>query len=93
MRSDYLISKGFTKCISEQCMFIRNEGKEMILLYVDDAIISCETESMVISTIKEIKESFELGEEGPLDWYVGSAIEDEGTTVYIYIKRITLTRC
>ena len=34
MISDYLISKGFTKCVSEQCMFIRNEGRQMILLYV-----------------------------------------------------------
>ena len=86
MISDFLISKGFTKCTSEQCLFIRDEGRQMILLYVDDAIVSCSTEEQVRDVISEIKTSFELGEEGPLDWYVGSAIEDKGDTIFIHQK-------
>ena len=56
----------------------------MILLYVDDAIVSCSTVDEVTDVIAEIREMFELGEEGPLDWYVGSAIEDKGDSIFMH---------
>ena len=86
MISDFFISKGFTKCLAEQCLFTRNGGRQMILLYVDDAIVSCSTAKEVTEVITEIKGMFELGEEGPLDWYVGSAIEDKGDTIFMHQK-------
>ena len=86
MISDFLLSIGFTRCNSEPCMFIRDEGKEMILIYVDDAIISCETEERIDEIVKLITKEFELGENGPLDWYIGSAIEDNGDNVFMHQK-------
>jgi hypothetical protein len=86
MISDFLPSIGFMRCNSEPCMFIRDEGKEMILIYVDDAIISCETEERIDEIIKLITKEFELGENGPLDWYIGSAIEDNGDNVFMHQK-------
>ena len=67
----------------------------MILIYVDDAIVSCETEERINEIIKLITSEFELGENGPLDWYIGSAIEDNGDSVFIhqkdYIKKMLTT--
>lgn len=95
MISDFLLSIGFTRCNSEPCMFIRDGGKEMILIYVDDAILSCETEERINEIIKQITKEFELGENGPLDWYIGSALEDNGDSVFIhqkdYIKKMLTT--
>jgi len=95
MISDFLLSIGFKRCTSEPCMFIRDEGREMILIYVDDAIVSCETEERIDEIIKLITSEFELGENGPLDWYIGSAIEDNGDNVFIhqkdYIKKMLST--
>ena len=86
MISDFLLSIGFTRCTSEPCMFIRDKGKDMILIYVDDAIISCESEERINEIIKLITSEFELGENGPLDWYIGSAIEDNGDSLFIHQK-------
>jgi len=67
---------------------VKDEGREMILLYVDDAIISCEKEDRIHEIITEIKKVFELGEEGALDWYIGSFIEDGGDTLFIKSERL-----
>jgi len=64
-------------------MFVRDEGREMILIYVDDSIISCENAERIKEIIIEIKKSFELGEEGDLDWYIGSAIEDKENSLFM----------
>jgi hypothetical protein len=45
--SDFLLSIGFKRYTSEPCMFFKDEGREMILIYVDDAIVSCETEERI----------------------------------------------
>jgi hypothetical protein len=86
MLTEFLISIGFKQCNSEPCLFIRHEGTEMILTYVDDAIISCEIDERIKEIILEIKKAFEIGEEGDLDWYIGSAIEDRGDTLFMNQK-------
>jgi hypothetical protein len=95
MITDFLISIGFSRCNSEPCLFVKDEGREMILLYVDDAIISCEKEDRIHEIITEIKKVFELGEEGALDWYIGSSIEDGGDTLFMnqkdYITKMLTT--
>ena len=83
MLTEFLISIGFSRCNSEPCMFVRDEGREMILIYVDDSIISCENAERIKEIIIEIKKSFELGEEGDLDWYIGSAIEDKENSLFM----------
>ena len=37
---DFLVSKeGFKMCTSDNCVFVKDEGKIMLLIYVDDMII------------------------------------------------------
>ena len=86
MLTEFLMSIGFKQCKSEPCLFIRKEGREMFLTYVDDAIISCETDEQIKEIIREIKKAFELGEEGDLNWYIGSAIEDKGSSLFMNQK-------
>lgn len=69
----FMISIGFQKCSSDQCLYIRIDGdiKCYVLLYVDDLLIVCEN----IQTIKMIKQSmsieFEMTDVGEMDTFLG----------------------
>jgi hypothetical protein len=79
---DYLVGKeGFVKCLSEHCVFTKENGRIMMIVYVDDAIISSLVEAEATDLVARIQQYFELGEIGPLSWYLGSAIEDSGSSV------------
>jgi hypothetical protein len=79
---EYLVNKeGFVVCLSEHCVFTNKGGKMMMIVYVDDAIISCSVEKEAKDLVTRIQGYFELGEIGPLSWYLGSAIEDSGSTI------------
>ena len=79
---EYLVKEeGFVVCMSEHCVFIKGNGETMMIVYVDDAIISSSKESEAKALVARIQKYFELGEIGPLSWYLGSAIEDSGTSI------------
>ena len=79
---EYLVDKeGFVKCLSEHCVFTKENGRLMLIVYVDDAIISSLVEAEARDLVTRVQKYFELGEIGPLSWYLGSAIEDSGTSI------------
>jgi len=61
-----LLEIGFTFTIREPCVFIRKKNGHtvMILLYVDDALISSSEESEVRNTINELEAMFNLKKMG-----------------------------
>ena len=83
MIRDFLLEQGFVMCLSEHCWFTKDNGDMMVLIYVDDAIISAKNADDINELIKKIKMVFELGEEGPLDWYIGVDIKDYGDSLFI----------
>jgi hypothetical protein len=79
---EYLISKeGFTLCLSDQCIFLKDEGALMLLIYVDDVIISAKIAKDGTDLLARIKLHFEIGEEGSLEWYIGMKVVDTGSSV------------
>jgi hypothetical protein len=79
---DYLVSdEGFKMCISDNCVFIKDDGKIMLLIYVDDMIISSLNPADGADLLARIKSKFEIGEEGKLDWYIGMAVDDRGDSI------------
>jgi hypothetical protein len=98
-RSWYQLSKDFmTKelglrmCISDNCIFHNANFTIMILIYVDDILISYQNEEEYQIILKQIKNVFEIGEEGEIDYYLGIKIIDKGDTVYMnqkeYIEKL-----
>jgi hypothetical protein len=53
----------------------------MLLLYVDDMIISSLDPAEGTKFLNKIKLTFEIGEEGDLDWYIGMAVKDNGNSI------------
>ena len=87
-RSWYQLSKDFminvlnlTMCISDNCIFHNDNYTIMILIYVDDILISYKNEEEYQNIVNKIKGVFEIGEEGELDYYLGIKIIDKGNNV------------
>jgi hypothetical protein len=79
---DYLTrEEGFSMCLSDHCVFTKDGGHIMLLLYVDDLIISSLDPLVGEKLLARIKAKFEIGEEGKLDWYIGMAVKDDGVSV------------
>ena len=98
---DYMINELKLKmCESDQCVFYREDYSLIILLYVDDVIISYECDDEYERLITKIKTDFEISDEGELSWYLGNKIEEKdeyikmSQTVYInkIMKKYGITR-
>ena len=98
-RSWYQLSKDFminilnlTMCISDNCIFHNDNYTIMILIYVDDILISYKNEEEYQNIVNKIKGVFEIGEEGELDYYLGIKIIDKGNNVEMnqteYIEKL-----
>ena len=90
---DYMINELKLKmCESDQCVFYREDYSLIILLYVDDVIISYECDDEYERLITKIKTDFEIGDEGELSWYLGNKIEEKDEYIKMsqteYINKI-----
>ena len=81
---DFLIrEEKFTMCLSDHCVFTRDNGNIMLLIYVDDLIISSLDPLVGEKLLAKIKSHFEIGEESNLEWYIGMAVKDTGSSVVL----------
>jgi len=76
--TELLVSKGLKQCVSDPCIFVANGGQLMVIVYVDDVIISSLHQEIGQKLVQELEDMFELGEKGPVDWYLGVAFDDQG---------------
>ena len=64
----------------------------MLLIYVDDIIISYADNNQYKYFMSRLKANFETGEEGPLDWYLGVKLIDNEESLFMcqedYINKI-----
>jgi hypothetical protein len=65
----------------------------MILIYVDDVIISGASAKVIDSLVAKLRSKFEIGDESPLDFFLGMSVDDtSGTDVKLsqlnYIEKI-----
>lgn len=72
-----LIHMGFKQCSSDLCLYVlKNDGKSCYLLtYVDDLIIACENEGIIIQIGDKLMKNFEIVSLGDVRHYLGLNIE------------------
>ena len=66
----------------------------MAIVYVDDVIISTLRKESGEDLIREIEKTFEIGDIGPLDWYLGISFEEGRDTLRMsqkdYVEKMLL---
>jgi hypothetical protein len=85
---DFMIGLGFDKCESDHCVYVMrkpdngDDKMAFVVLYVDDLIIACSSDSMM-STIKNaLSKRFEMSDIGELKFCLGMEIardQENGT--------------
>ena len=82
--AEFLTMQGLKQCTSEPCVFYATDI--IVIVYVDDVIISSLHRETGENLIKEIEKVFEIGEVGPLDWYLGISFDDKGSSMRLSQK-------
>ena len=90
---DYLIKdEQLIMSNSDNCVFYSRNYSIMILIYVDDVIISYLNVNEYNNMISRLRSNFEIGEEGNLEWYLGVKIDDKGDSIFLsqesYIEKL-----
>ena len=70
--ANHLQSIGFVRCTTDRCLFKRNDT--ILLLYVDDIIVTGKSESDIDSLIDELDIKFEITDLGNVNDYLGISI-------------------
>jgi hypothetical protein len=77
--TEFIVMQGLHQCVSEPCVF---KGINiMVIVYVDDVIISTLKRETGEILIREIEKLFEIGDIGPVDWYLGISFDDKGDSI------------
>lgn len=73
---------GFTPCVSEPCLYVRNENGKLnfIAVYVDDFIFACSCKNDLQKIKNAIAKEFEVVDGGELKYFLGIEVEREGET-------------
>ena len=76
-----LIKMGFRQSEADPCLFLRDGGTLLILMYVDDLMIAG-PDKAVEEVVTALKAAYELTDHGQLAWFLGCAVDydrDNGT--------------
>jgi hypothetical protein len=90
---DYLLKFcNLIMCLSDNCIFYSKDYNLILLIYVDDAIISYKSQANYDDLMTKLKRDFEIGEEGPLVWNLGVKFRDNGNNIFLdqsdYVKKL-----
>lgn len=81
---------GFSPCIADPCLFIKEDM--LALIYVDDMVIGFTRVNDYDKFKKDTKDLFEIGEESPLEWYLGISFKKKGKSYFLnqtdYLDRV-----
>jgi len=87
----------YTCCGSDHCIFTSPDLSVLVLIYVDNVIISGALDKLIDDLIRRLRAKFEIGEEGPVDYFLGMSVDDTGKEVRLsqshYVQRIIDSRC
>ena len=88
-----LLSLGYKPCVSEPCMFVKTvNGKQTLLvLYVDDVLLSGDDAEMIATDVNELNDEFTLVFQEEADFILGVEIEQTENHIKLnqqqYIER------
>ena len=87
----------YTCCGSDHCIFTSPDLSVLVLIYVDNVIISGALDKLIDDLIRRLRAKFEIGEERPVDYFLGMSVDDTGKEVRLsqshYVQRIIDSRC
>lgn len=88
-----IVNMCFARCMSDTCMYINNiNGKDVyIAIYVDDIIIACVDESIIVSIKQQIAEKYTTKDMEVMDWYLGRRYITDSTTGIITLDQSKYT--
>lgn len=88
----FLFSSHFTRCHSDHTVYIqRQEGDLLILvLYVDDLILTGSSSSMIRSVQRALMEQFEMTDLGLLHFFLGLQVIQSSDGISIFQEKYAL---
>ncbi|GJZ02247.1 retrovirus-related pol polyprotein from transposon TNT 1-94, partial [Tanacetum coccineum] len=92
MLSSFLISQDFSKGLVDPTMFIRREGKELLLvqIYVDDIIFAASTPELCDLFAKTMCSKFKMSMMGKISFFLGLQISQNPKGVFINQSKYAL---
>ena len=90
---NFLISKKFEQLVSDPCVYVKNEnGTVIVLIWVDDIIISSDPTSLLESVKNDLHSRFKMKDLGKLSWFLGIRFTFEANAITMdqcrYVKKI-----
>ena len=92
--SRYFVDISFSKCFFDSSLYVLNQGKDVIiiLLYVDDLLITENNDEIIQECISKLKATFEMIDLGLLHYYLGMQVYQYKDYTYLsqskYISNI-----
>ena len=88
--SKFLINIGFSKLLSDSCIFVMNHGGEdlfMVILYVDDMLLASRKLDKILTLKRKIQERFDIEDLGEVKFYLGLKINRDYQNKIIYVNQ------
>ena len=83
---NFLLSIGFARCHLDPTVYIQKEGTDLLILvlYVDDLILTGSSSSMIQSVHQQLMEQFNMIDIGLLHYFLGLQVHESSDGTFIY---------
>ncbi|XP_066323655.1 uncharacterized mitochondrial protein AtMg00810-like [Miscanthus floridulus] len=90
--ASYLISLGFVEAKFDTSMFIYRNGSDMaiLLLYVDDIILTASSLSLLQRIIAALRREFSMTDMGPLHHFLGVSVQRQHDSLFLSQRQYML---
>ncbi|CAL2224604.1 unnamed protein product [Prunus armeniaca] len=90
--SSFIIQYGFTQSRADQSMFVYRHSSHImvLLLYVDDIVLTGNTQSMLSSFISTLGTKFEIKDLGPLHYFLGLEVNSIQSGIHLSQTKYSL---
>ena len=68
---DYLVTLNFVQSLADNCVYTRDDGNVIVLIWVDDIIIAAKNESLLQEVKDLFSQRFKMKDLGSLSWFLG----------------------
>ena len=75
----FLLSLGFSRCITDPCIYIRRNGEDVLILavYVDDIIVASSSQQQASWVQSKLWSKYKMTDCGPLEWFLGCRVHHD----------------
>jgi hypothetical protein len=86
---DHMKKHGFQRTDADHCVYVRNQGKELIaiVIYVDDLIVMAKSKTSIDEVCKQLKTEFDIKELGEVKYCLGIQVKRDRSKKTIGINQ------